>query len=85
MLKAEKSPRSSVPVEDVFAEDSDLEQPLPAIEDDDAADQPQQDVVASAGASGLNPKGLQVSALVNKLHVDTGHASPEQTLRLASL
>ena len=83
MLKAEKSSKSYVRVEDVFAEDSDLEPPLPALEDRVAAEHPQQDVVATAGDQGLNPKGLQVHALVNKLHVNTGHASPEQMLRLA--
>ena len=38
----------------------------------------------NSNSRSLNPKQLRVSALVRKLHVNTGHASTEQMLRLAN-
>ena len=42
-----------------------------------------EDLVKAPSKDILNPKGFSAKALIRKLHVNTGHASPEQMLRLA--
>ena len=42
-----------------------------------------EDLVRAPSKDILNPKGFRAKALIRKLHVNTGHASPEQMLRLA--
>ena len=42
-----------------------------------------EDLVRAPSKDILNRKGFSAKALIRKLHVNTGHASPEQMLRLA--
>ena len=65
------------PIEDVFAaEDA----------DSDVEMQPIGDVAPDLGSPVVVParqRPARIKAIVNKLHINTGHASPEQMLRLA--
>ena len=67
-------------VEEILAEDiDDLKEELDAMFPED-----HNPSAVSRHHDPLNPKGLQLEALVRKLHVNTGHSSPEQMLRLAN-
>lgn len=73
----QNKPKPLIPLQEVLAEDNEeleeLEEPEVVAEDQSRA--PSKDI--------LNPKGFNAKALIRKLHVNTGHASPEQMLRLA--
>ena len=70
-------PKPLIPLQEVLAEENEeleeLEEPDIVAKDQSGA--PSKDI--------LNPKGFNAKALIRKLHVNTGHASPEQMLRLA--
>ena len=65
-------------LEDIFAEDDALDEA-----DELAEAEPPQLEPDNPSNRSLNPRHLNVAALVRKLHVNTGHASVEQLLRLA--
>ena len=74
-------------VEEVLAEDiDDSKEDLDAMfpEDDNPNAEEDNPIAPRRYHDPLNPKGLQLDALVRKLHVNTGHSSTEQMLRLAN-
>ena len=79
LLKSKQVAKSKSTVEEILAEEDELGPLVPV--DGDADVVPQQDAEVPAGEGRLNPKKLQVSALVNKLHVNISPS--EKMMRLA--